>query len=130
MSDQLDSMIVAKDFKGILARLRNEAFAVDDEDSLCDRCLDIVRAVYKEANDPGFDLDLCLEILQAMIDNGWTWSGRDADIHQLLPLRREMIRLEILWVDRMNSYQCLKCVNAAIDKGARLTTTDLALCRR
>ncbi len=46
MSDQLNSMIVSKDFAGILGRLRKEYY-VDDEDSLCDRCYDIAKAVYK-----------------------------------------------------------------------------------
>jgi hypothetical protein len=128
MSDQLDSMIVEKNFQGILARLRNEPFAYDEEDSLCDRCLDIARAVYKEikqTTDPAFDIDLCLEILQAMIDNGWTWSNRDDGIHQCLPLRREMMRLKISWAERMNCYQRKKCIDAAIDKGSGLTVNDL-----
>lgn len=128
MSDQLDSMIVAKNFKGILARLRNEPFASDEEDSLCDRCLDIVRAAYKEAKDPAGDLDTCLEILQTMLDFEWRWNGRDDDIHLLLPLRRQLARLGVKPANRDKYYQCSKCVDAAIDKGSRLTTSDLEVC--
>ena len=124
MSDQLDSMIISKNFSGILGKLYNEPH-VDDEDSLCDRCYVIAKAVYKGFSGSADDPDTCLAILQVMLNYRWTWTGRDDDVHLLLPLRRQLVQLGIDPVDRNKYYQYPRCVEAAIDRGDHLTKIDL-----
>ncbi len=89
---------------------------------------EMISAVYSAFDAPGSDRDLCLSILQTMLDNGWQWSNARADIFRLLPLRGVLERLGIPGTEKCRYYGSVVCIDAAITWGAIMTMDSLTEC--
>ena len=101
------------------------------DNSLSKYSATLAEAVYAEIDNPDGDCHFCLGILQVMQEKGWRWSNEREDIHRLLPLHRQLERLNVPATNRNQYYRSTACVFVANTLGSDMTINDfLALCSR
>lgn len=121
MVEWLERQIEANNYNAIYER-------IIQDDSLQEYCQRVANAVYDAIDDPAGDCDFCLSIIQAMRFKRWQWSCQRTDILLLLPLHRQLNRLDVPVTERNQYYTSDDCVEAAITLGNVMRMRDLTGC--